>query len=144
MKAKELHMYQLELKEQYRVMQQLKKRKESSQANQGSEELNVQHLDFSNRIKITEGEITTSKVSVSDLKRESGRLEKTLSLYDEEEKRNQPKVNEYSSENTGLKKKILSLRKLGTEREHESGKIMNSMYSIKTKVTKNEEMEKEF
>ena len=53
-------------------------------------------------------------------------------------------MNEFSSENTTLKKKIQSLKKLGYEKEYESGKVMNSMYTIKTKMNKNEEIEKEF
>ena len=44
-------MYQMELKEQYKIMQELKKRKEQSQANKGTEELNHQQLNLTNQLK---------------------------------------------------------------------------------------------
>ena len=50
------------------------------------------------------------------MKKEGQKLEITLANHEEEEKRNEPKINEYSSENGELKKKILSLRKIGVEK----------------------------
>jgi hypothetical protein len=49
-------------------------------------------------------------------------------------------MTEFSQENGQLRRKILSLRKISVEREYESAKVMNSMYTVKTRHSKNEEV----
>lgn len=55
-------------------------------------------------------------MEIGDLRKEAGRLEKSVALKEEEEKRNEPKIASYDSENNLLRKKILSLRKVSNER----------------------------
>lgn len=136
-KGKELKFIQQELKEQYKIMQQLKKRKEQSVESQGTEELNEQLLNLNNKIKTVDSELATVKIDIADFKREAGKLQKTVAVHEQEQKRNEPKITSYASENNLLRKKILSLRKESNEKEFQSAKVMNSMYSIRTKVTKN-------
>ena len=49
-------------------------------------------------------------------------------------------VEHFSLENKELRKKILSVQKNGTEKEYQSVKVMNSMYTIKNRYSKNEEL----
>lgn len=68
-KEKEVRMYQMELKEQYKIMQELKKRKEQLQGNKGSEELSNQQSTLANQLKTLENNIAEVKIEVNDMKR---------------------------------------------------------------------------
>lgn len=135
----ELAIHQKELKDQYKIMQELKKRMEHSHQANGTEELNEQYQNLANHLKNTEQELAQLKTTATDLKNETARLEKSIAALEEEEKRNEPKIAEFSQENSELRRKILSMKKLSVEKEYQSVKVMNSMYSIKGRYSKNEE-----
>lgn len=46
-------------------------------------------------------------------------------------------MQQMEEENRELRKKILALQKVGAEKEYQSVKVMNSMYTIKNKYNKN-------
>lgn len=102
--------------------------------------MNSQYDTIVNSLRNVEQEIALATASVLDLKNETTRLEKTLAVETEEVKRNEPKLIEFSQENGQLRRKILSLRKISVEREYESAKVMNSMYTVKTRHSRNEEV----
>ena len=93
-------------------MIELKKHKESVLSEKGTEQLKSQHTNIMNQMRTVDTHLESTKIAADDLKKQSNRLSKTLALYDEENQRNKPKIDEYESENNNLRKKIFSLRKL--------------------------------
>ena len=81
-------MFQIELKEQYKIMQELKKRRTQSQAEKGTEEQLNQASNLGNKLKTTEDSLQENKTKLSDLKKECERLEKTVEVEEDEENRN--------------------------------------------------------
>ena len=88
LKNSELHMFQEDLKQQYKIMQELKKRKEQSNSQKGSEEINEQLSSVVNKLKTTEGQLGLTKAEVNDLRKQAERLERTVAESGYEEKRN--------------------------------------------------------
>lgn len=73
-KSEEIKSLQLELKGHYKIMQELKKRRDSQQQSKATEELTTRYLEVNNQVTQMERDIKAEKRQLGDLKKTTARL----------------------------------------------------------------------